>query len=107
MKYQINQARLDEVIMGYIDSMFSGIEMHTDININNSYYEDYVWWGKGDERMIDLRLTSWRARAVGIQSAIWRAVKGLFNLTADQTDEYFIRWMRENLNIIPVEIHLF
>ena len=45
--------------------------------------------------------------AIGIEDSIWQSVRGMFNLTPIQTDQYFTRWIQENLDLSPLEIFSF
>ena len=103
MKYQIDKARLEDIIMKYLDSVFFGIEEHIDVIEG----KDYQWWGKGEDEMIAIDSSYDDGLAMGVEDSIWQVVRSMFGLTPHQTDEYFMRWIHENLELSPLEIFTF
>jgi hypothetical protein len=104
MKYQINKSRLDEIIMYYLDTVFSGIEEHLD----DEPEEIIQWWGVGDERVLEVENTDDEEELVmGVLFYIWDGLKTMFNLTPTQTDEYIMIWIHKRLGLSPTEIYNF
>jgi hypothetical protein len=103
MKYQINESRLDEVIMSYLDSVLFGIEEKYNY-IGGGMYQ---FWGKGNYEMIYVDESNDNMLSMGINNSIWGGLRRMFNLTPTQTDEYFIKWIEENLGLNPEDIYTF
>ena len=106
MKYIINESRLDEVIMNYLDSIFFGMKEHHE----KIGYGIYQWWGNGDYWMMYIDKTydaDDAVLSVGINDSVWSGLVAMFNLSPVQTEQYLKRWIRENLEINPDEIYVF
>lgn len=105
MKYQIQQSRLDKVVMTYLDSIFSGVEEHTE-NIGDIIYR---WWGKDDKEMMDIStsLINEEYIVLGIYETIYDGLKSMFNLNKAEADGYFLWWFEKNIGISANEVDTF
>jgi hypothetical protein len=104
MKYQINKSRLDELVMYYLDEVFSGIEEHLD----DEPEEIIQWWGVGDERVLEVENTDDEEELVmGVSFSIWDGVENMFSLTHTQVEEYMLMWIQTRLGLYPTELFYF
>jgi hypothetical protein len=102
MKYEISKSRFDKIIMNYLDSVFFGIEEHTEL-----IGGEYRYWEKKGDTMIEFSEDLDGVSAVGISEPIWEIFRTMFSLTPFDADSYIKSWLKKNLNEIPDDFDLY
>lgn len=103
MKYIISESRFENLIMNFLDDRFKGMKKH----VEHLADRNYTWWGIGNYGMLDKSTNDDGVVGVGVNIEIWNSLRGTFDLSPTQTDEYITMWVEENLGIFPHEIWTF
>lgn len=103
MKYLIQESRLNDLIMSYLDNQFKGMVKHVE-GIGGGVY---TWWGIDNHGMVDIGENEEGSINIGIDSNIWNGVQSFFGLSDSVTDDYLKMWVEENLGISADEISVF
>jgi hypothetical protein len=94
MKYIISESKLEKLIMNYLDSSIQQVEEVYHIEDG----DEYVGWKINDEVVFAIEKSS---NKLGILDTFFSTLQGLVGLTQEQCEEYLLKWIKENLGIVP------
>jgi hypothetical protein len=94
MKYIISESKLEKLIMNYLDSSIQQVEEVYHVEDG----DEYVGWKIDDEVVFAIEKSS---NKLGILDTFFSTLQGLFGLTQEQCEEYLLKWIKENLGIVP------